>query len=55
VLFPVFEEPSIRGGREKSKTYEKNYGNQNSCSEHDHVAPLVESVLRQHTGMTNQT
>jgi hypothetical protein len=61
VWFPVFEEPSGRGGREETKTNEKNYGNQNSHSERNHAAPLVLAVLcpaadaGQHTGMTNQT
>ena len=58
--FPVFEEPSGRGGREETKANEKNYCNQNSHSERNHAAPLVLAVLRpaadagQHTGMTNQ-
>jgi len=60
VWFPVFEEPSVRGGREETKTNENNYCNHNSHSERNHAAPLVLAVLRpaadagQHTGMTNQ-
>ena len=60
--FPVFEEPSRRGGREETKINENNHGNQNSHSERNHAAaPLVLAVLcleadaGQHTGMTNQT
>jgi hypothetical protein len=45
VRFPVFEEPSGRGGREETKTNEKNYCNQNSHSERNHAAPLVLAVL----------
>jgi hypothetical protein len=41
-----FEEPSSRGGREKTKTNEKNYCNQNSYSERSHAASLVFAVLR---------
>jgi hypothetical protein len=61
VGFPVFEEPSGRGGREETKTNEKNYGNQNTHRERSHVASLVLAVLcpaadaGQHAGMTNQT
>jgi hypothetical protein len=60
VWFPVFEEPSVRGGREETKTNENNYCNQNSYSERNHAAPLVFAALcpvadaGQHTGMTNQ-
>jgi len=59
VGFPVFEEPSGRGGREKTKANEKNYSNQDSHSER-HAASLVLAVLypaadaAQETGMTNQ-
>jgi len=53
VRFPVFEEPSVRGGRDETKTSENNNCNHNSHSERYHAAPLVLSVLRQHTGMTN--
>ena len=58
--FPVFEEPSRRGGREETKANEKNYCNQNSHSERNHAAPLVFAVVcaaadaGQYTGMTNQ-
>jgi len=45
VWFSVFEEPYGRGGREETKTNEKNYCNQNSYSERNHVAPLVLAVL----------
>jgi hypothetical protein len=61
VWFSVFEKPYGRGGREETKTNEKNYCNQNSYSERNHVAPLVLAVLcpaadaGSHTGMTNQT
>jgi hypothetical protein len=55
VGFPVFEEPSVRGGREKTKTNENNDCNQNSYSEQNHAAPLVLAALRQHTEKTNQT
>lgn len=43
--FPVFEEPTGRGGREKTKADEKNDCNQNSHGERDHAAPLVFAVL----------
>jgi hypothetical protein len=46
VWFPVFEEPSVRGGREKTKTNENNDCNQNSYSERNHAAPLVFAVLK---------
>jgi hypothetical protein len=60
VWFPVFEKPSVRGGREKTKTNENNDCNQNSYSEHNHAAPLVISLLcpaadaGPHKEMTNQ-
>jgi hypothetical protein len=44
VLFPVFEEPSERGGREKTKAKENNDCNQNSHSERSHAASLVFAV-----------
>jgi hypothetical protein len=40
-----FEEPSGRGGREETKTNEKNYCNQNSYSERSHAASLVLAVV----------
>ena len=52
---PVLEEPSSRGGREKTKANKKYYSNQNSNSVRNHAASLVFAVLHQHTGMTNQT
>jgi hypothetical protein len=61
VWFLGFEEPSGRGGREETKTNEKNYCNQNPYSERSHAASLVFAVLcpaadaGSHTGMTNQT
>jgi hypothetical protein len=55
VGFPVLEEPSVRGGRDETKTSKNNDCNQNSYSERNHAAPLVLAVLRQHTAMTNQT
>jgi hypothetical protein len=61
VWFPVFEEPSGRCSREKTKASEKNYSNQNSHSERNHAASLALAVLRpaadagQQTVKTNQT
>ena len=39
VGLPVFEEPSGRSGREETKANKKNYCNQNSHSERNHVLP----------------
>ena len=61
MCFPVSEEPSGRGGREETKTNEKNYCNQNSHSERNHAASLVSAVLCPaadaglHTEMTTHT
>ncbi len=46
VGLPIFEEPSGRSGREKTKANEKNYCNHNSHSERTMSAPLVLAVLR---------